>query len=275
MNNNNYSLGIPAHDYNSLLVAMSSTSVHSSQTSSIPLAEFWHPDRNKNQKQLILNAMNISQRQYEEANKSFEYPTKAYKTGVEGTTIQHSGPSMTDLMIESNTIKITVEAKYTEYQKDACPYSPLIGEWKKTHEGNPNRLEILNCWRRYIGLDQYTSITESDKDNVFPYQFLHRSASACFNSTNKTKVLLYQLFYDTKTKEALAAFEDNLSKWAKELTLREKDVKFVIAEIEVMDESPALMSKEKGKLFIKMIEEPQYIFGSVICKDGYTLQCIR
>lgn len=273
--NNNYSLGIPTHDFNSLLIAMSSTSVHSSQTSSIPLTDFWHPNRNKIQKQLILKAMNISQRQFDEANKSFEYPTRAYKTGIEGTTIQYSGPSMTDLMIESNTIKITIEAKYTEYQKDACPYSPLIGEWKKSHKENPNWLKILNCWRRYIGLEEYKSEADSEKDNTFPYQFLHRSASACFNSANKTKVLLYQIFYDKKTKGALAAFEENLSKWAKELTLKEKNVKFVIAEIEIMEESPALISKEKGKLFIKMIDSPQYIFGSVICKDGYTLQCIR
>lgn len=273
---NTYSKGLPAGDYNSLLIAMSSTSVHSSKTSSIPLADFWHPDRNNDLKLSLFKAINITEGQYKEATKAFEYPTKAYQRNFEGPTIQYSGPSMSDMMIESNQIKVTIEAKYTEYYKDSCPYSPLIGQWMNEHSKNDNRKSILNCWRRYIGLKPYLSDDEIEKDNDFPYQFLHRSASACFNADSKKKVLLYQLFYDDKTKDSLASFESNLSMWANRLGLREKGVQFVIAEVQVdTKNSSALSSKKKGELFLKMINEPQYQFGMISFKDGYSLEIIK
>ena len=248
---------------------MANTSVNSSKTSSIPLAEFWHPRNSALQKRLL---QVVGMTDFDEADKIFEYATPAYKKGCSGPTIQYSGPSMTDLMIIGSKHKITIEAKYTEYKKDAQPYHPSIGKWIDEHAKNTNLLLILNCWRRYIGIPEYSGLEDAKADRDFPYQFLHRAASACFNSQNKEKVLLYQLFYDSLTKDKLKEFESNLRDWAKQLKLQEKEVNFIIAEIPVdLENSPAAKSEKKAELFLEMKTREQYKFFDVKCIDGYTL----
>ena len=266
---NNYSIGFPAGNYDTLLNSMSKTSVHSSKTSSIPLAEFWHPRNSALQKKLLHV---VGMNDFDEADKIFEYATPAYQKGYSGPTIQYSGPSMTDLMIIGSKHKITIEAKYTEYKKDAQPYHPSIGKWIDEHAANNNLLPILNCWRQYIGIPRYNNIEEAKSDKDFPYQFLHRAASACFNSQDKERVLLYQLFYDSQTKDNLHEFESNLCMWAKQLELQNNGVRFIIAEIKVdEDKSPAIKSKKKAELFLDMIASEQYKFLDIKCLDGYTL----
>lgn len=269
--NENYSLGYPSTDYEVLLRLMSQTSVHSNRTSSIPLADFWHPERNAQLKEYLLDVMKVSNMDFTRASKSFEYPTSAYKNGVSGTTIQYSGPSMTDLMIQSDKFKITIEAKYTEYKKDGQPYSPLIGEWKKSHKSNPNLEQIINCWKRYIGIESLTI------PNDFPYQFLHRAASACFNAKDKRKILLYQLFYDKHCEDSLERFEKNLSTWSKQIELSGHGLEFIIAEIKIDEQNSAALKTptKNNELFCEMINCSQYNFLNIVCKDGYLLTKLK
>ncbi len=276
---NNYSWGRPGGDYDTLLRSLSLTSVNSGKTSSIPLAEFWHPNRNKELREQLLKTINIAPDTYDDSNKIFEYATQAYKDGVEGPAIQYSGPSMTDLMIIGEKMRITIEAKYTEYSKDSHPYTPSIGEWIEGHPTNQNRLAILNCWRRYIGLDKYPDlVTAKNQDKDFPYQFLHRTASACFNPNDEERrILLYQLFWDSTTKEKLGEFEKNLKNWAYLLKLKEHKLDFYIAEIEIDEDennSPAIKLTKTSKPFLDMIDNKQYSFKSIVCKDGYSLKSI-
>lgn len=268
----NYSFGFPSGDYNILLKNMSQTSVHSGKTSSIPLAEFWHP-RNESIQKTLLSFIGF--KDFGTSEKIFEYATHAYKEGFSGAKVQYSGPSMTDLMIIGKTQRITIEAKYTEYQKDAQPYSPSIGIWIEEHSRNNNLKYILNSWRRYIGLEEYSNLTDAANDKNIPYQFLHRAASACFNPEGKEKILLYQLFFDPTTIIKLDEFEHNLSKWAKALDLESHDLRFLISEIEIDEtKSPAIKSPKKSEIFIDMMENAQYSFKSIKCKDGYSLQNI-
>ncbi len=58
-------------------------------------------------------------------------------------------------------------------------------------------------------LSDFSSINEEKIDSV-PYQFLHRSASACYQNQGQA-VVIYQLFYDNDTKEKLQDYIDKLS----------------------------------------------------------------
>ena len=170
------------NSYNNL----SNTEVHSIETSSIPLADFWHPRNRDNIKQYLeILDLNID---IENATKCFEYPVFATKDGKE-----IGKPSRTDLMIIDNKYNIAIEAKYTE------PLYESIEKWKNDSGSYSTKPLVLQSWYEYI--KPYTNFYDEDIDFLekeVVYQFLHRTASACYgcNNTGKIPVVIYQLFYD-------------------------------------------------------------------------------
>lgn len=74
-----YSVHYPSYD--KILDILSKSETHSAKTSSLPLADFWHPERNKNQKNKLCQEMGISLGDLnpQMAEYSFEYPTPAYE----------------------------------------------------------------------------------------------------------------------------------------------------------------------------------------------------
>lgn len=288
-----YSVHHHAKNYKSVLGILSSTKTNSTKTSSLPLADFWRPERFKEMEEFC-NAINIKVESLnpEKADYYFEYPTPAYEDEKHENTIEFSKPSMTDLMIILNkTTRITIEAKYTEYVEDS-KYSPLLKSWyekdipnEKTLQDKTkileNRKNILNCWIKYIN-NRGHSIPLADvlldKYPELPYQFLHRTASACFDC--KRPILVYQLFYDKDNFDEMKTFENHLKEWAEMLIPKENKQKlpFFIVETEVNEcPNPDIWNKKSKEnhsdlLFCKMIDnEKLYTFGDIKVHDVYKL----
>lgn len=282
----------PALDYKSVLEILKERSeTNTSQTSSLPLAAFWYPKRNENQKNQLfqgigMNNADIFDSQNVEYN--FEYPTPAYDNKEPGKTLENSKPSMTDLMIllnDTEETRITIEAKYTEYVKGKN-YDPL----KTWYKGKPqHKTNILECWINYIGkrgkissvreLEESAELLNRNNNIKFPYQFLHRAASACFSC--KHPILVYQLFYDNdkKSLKKKDEFKKLLSDCANILLYDDK-LPFFIVETEVNEcPNPDIWNKKSKEnhsdlLFCKMIDDENlYTFGKEITVlNGYDLK---
>jgi len=185
------------YDYSTLLDQFSGTKINSIKTSSIPLVQFWqNTDIRLNEllKTLALTSDNVKL--------CFEYPTPSDGKGKS---------SMTDLMIIcDDTIKIAIEAKFTEYLKNNFK-NETINKW----------LSIKNTDNRKIVLAHWTELIEPFSNKLgksliqdINYQFYHRTASACFNS-NKA-VVLYQVFKEVDSENDfqnyIASLKDNVIK---------------------------------------------------------------
>lgn len=269
-----YSVYYPCHSYDQTLDVLSTTKTNSHKTSSLPLADFWHPDRNKTSKKELFSKLKITQ-DPRLADYCFEYPTPAYNSN--GRTLPYSKPSMTDLMvIFGEDIRITIEAKYTEYVKEAG-YSPLLRDWyeKDYPGGAPHRKPIIQCWIDYIhGKNKYKADDLLKDCPQLPYQFLHRAASACYGC--KHPVLVYQLFYDVDVVsiDKMKEFEKLLQKCAQQLKLDLQKLPFYIVENKVTC-CPKDRKGDASDIFNEMKQKPQYDFGdSIDVLNGYTLMKI-
>lgn len=266
-----YSIYYPCHSYDEALDVLSTTKTNSTKTSSLPLADFWHPDRNKSSKKQLLLSLGIHQ-DPKLADYCFEYPTPALNS-KNGRALLYSKPSMTDLMVVFEDTRITIEAKYTEYK--AAEYSPLLREWyeKGYPGGAPHRKPIIQCWIDYIhGKNKYMADELLKDCPQLPYQFLHRAASACYGC--KHPFLVYQLFYDKKDADKMKEFEKLLQKCAQQLKLDRKKLPFYIVENEVIS-CPQYRKGAASEIFNKMKQEFQYQFGnSMVVRNGYTLEKI-
>ena len=182
--NNNYYFGEPDDSYDSVLNNLTHTEVHDCETSSIPLADFWHP---RNQQgihsffELIGLGINI-----DEVQKCFEYPVFAEKNSR-----KIGKPSRTDVMLIDKKYCMAIEAKYTEKLYES------IERWKNNRNKFSTKPDVLSSWYNYI--KPYTNFDNSELskiENEVVYQFLHRTASACYmcEESEKTPVLIYHLF---------------------------------------------------------------------------------
>lgn len=184
---NNYYYGTPHGDEKLVLDILSQSEVKSFKTSSIPLTEFWLSRNAKLSKKLLDKIDPIID--FDSAVKCFEYPVYATKNGK-----KIGRPSMTDLMILTDKYSIAIEGKFTEdLYETICKWLPKSGKSEK-----PN---VLQSWYEYI--ESYCDYKSGDMEkieNTVVYQFLHRTASACYCATesNTVPVVLYQLFYDMK-----------------------------------------------------------------------------
>ena len=262
-----YFKGMPKGTYCEVLDEMMHTKVNSSVTSSIPLAEFWQPD-NLVRMRKILNP-HLAGLTLEKDLKFFEMPVDPIWRGkVVGR------PSMSDLYIEDANWQVAVEGKYTEYAR--MP-SQTIFEWLsdvKAGAGFMLRLTVARAWLSYIhdagctDLGGYSSLLTECKDVC--YQFLHRTASACFKAkenAGKKPVLIYQLFFNAGDKAQIASrdvFIADLKRWAK--TLKLKSMKFLIVCVPVKNAASVaerygnLVGQDAAILFDKMKLETIYDF---------------
>lgn len=222
MNNKNYFFGNPKGDFNQVLDALSQTKVNSFKTSSIPLAGFWKPSGNL--QKFLAKFKSTTELDLISAKKYFEYPTECLDE--KGNRLPHSKSSMTDLMLISDSHRIAVEAKYTEYSES---HYELISEWNK--ENVNHKIAIKENWFRYIKEAGATSLSDVSELTDIPYQFLHRTASACFDK-NKIPVLIYQLFYDDSNKGKMEEFVKDLENWGKELDFTDK-IKFFVIKVKI------------------------------------------
>ncbi|MBO4465221.1 MAG: hypothetical protein J5748_00890 [Bacteroidales bacterium] len=252
-----YYVNYPTGEYDTVLDVLSHSHTNSIKISSIPLADFWHPNRNLKHKEIISKKINTN---LIDANYCFEYPTPAYQEGNSGKTLPYSKSSMTDLMILLPETQITIEAKYTEYVRDKA-YKPLLKEWCNNQD---HKKKIIDCWLRYISSYVYEIQTSDELLNVesLPYQFLHRTASACFARNGAKPILVYQLFYDEENVDQLNKFEELLRSSAQTLKLNLDKLPFYIIKQEVA-KIKMKNGKENSFAFDRMKIEPVYVFDAM------------
>lgn len=219
MNEVNYYFG--NGNYKDVLACMATTKVNSYKTSSLPLAQFWNPANKELSRFLVKcnkEGLDISL-----GNRYFEYPTPC--VDYKGEELLYSYPSMTDLMILNEAYQVAIEAKYTEYSES---HYETIAEW--LGEGLPHKKAIKQRWFDYI--TECGATNKTILDESIPYQFLHRTASACYKCENRKPVLIYQLFYDKENAKKKNEFVEQLEMWAHILGLTDK-IRFMIIEVEI------------------------------------------
>ncbi len=232
MDNVNYYFGSTENTYDKVLDGLYTTEVHSFKTSSIPLAEFWKPENSFYINQL-LRRIGWTEQEFDNSRKIFEFPVKPR---INNQNVKKARPSMTDLMIRYNDIngfsekQIAVEGKFTDIE-NYCDFSV-------------SAKEVIN--------------------SQVVYQFLHRTASACFQTGNP--VLLYHLFYDAFDKKSI----EHQLKVAKKLISFAKDdlcfndkIKFYIAFTPILNlkEVAEKFSDCQNSLFLIMKKKQIYSFG--------------
>jgi hypothetical protein len=227
--------------YDDLLSILAGKSVHSVKTSSVPLVQFWKTKSNEvsgTKVERIFKTLGLAK---DEVSLCFEYPVPPQK----GT----GKASMTDLMILSGDSKIAIEAKYTEYTRGN---SEDVASW--LNSGNKkNRQAVLDGWWEMIAPFRQPG---SERSNEIEYQFLHRTASACYENTGKA-IVVYQVFYDEETKPALDDYRERLLQWMRKIAPSER-LGFYTWEIETFlqvnndietEENPFLQMRNKTDVY--------------------------
>lgn len=241
-------------EYKDVLTCLSTTKVNSYKTSSLPLAQFWEPKKELDN--ILSRLREETSVDISEGNRYFEYPTPCEDES--GKKLLHSFPSMTDLMIINDQYQVAIEGKYTEYSESKYE---TIKEWNKNNE--EHKVAIKTQWFKYLTDCGASNKTELD-DNI-PYQFLHRTASACYNcSENGRKpVLIYQLFYDDDNQEKKNDFINDLKEWANKLGFTDQII-FLVIEVKIINinEVAEKYAGVRSDLFLimKEMKDPIYKF---------------
>ena len=221
-------------DYDLILDYYSATKINSIQTSSVPLAQYW-----KNTDRALEKVAKALGLQVEVADVYFEYPTKSSKSNK---------ASMSDVMIITENSKIAIEAKYTEYAK--IKYE-TINDWLKKGN-NKNKIDVLEHWKNIVST--FSNLDLNNLQNL-PYQFLHRSASACFENPG-TAFVMFQLFWDDKTSGNLKIFINDIKKYVDIINPMPK-LNYYIHTIEITN----CKIIDKNDVFQKIKDDDVYSFG--------------
>lgn len=256
----NYYYGTPEGDEELFLDILSkNTDVNSFRTSSIPLTEFWL-SRNKELNQTLLNKINPAI-DFDSTKKCFEYPVYATKN-YNGQEQRIGQPSMTDLMLFTENYTIAVEGKFTENLYET------IFKWLPKDSKKTDKYDVLQSWYKYI--KPYCNYKDKDVNEIekkVVYQFLHRTASACYcSSKNSTMpVVLYQLFYnktDEKSKKHQEEVAVKLNEFASLLGFDSKKIKLIIelTPITNFNEVREYYNGIKSDIFSVMKRKPIYKF---------------
>lgn len=258
-----YFFGFYRGSYGEVLGELARTKVGSFRTSSIPLTEFWQPANLNDISNLL--APYLPGFNPEVALKFFEFPTDPLVNGK-----RVGRPSMTDVMILDADWQIAIEGKFTEYLANE---DKTVNSWLQEAETVNDltlRRKILKSWVQYINCARCTDI---ESIGVFyrdckqlSYQFLHRTASACFKANGtegRTPVLVYQLFFDRGDAAHVAAmevFKANLRRWADALRLR--NMKFLVLSVPVTNfaDVQRRFDGQHGEIFHSMRGETIYRF---------------
>lgn len=260
MEKNNFYFNSCDNTFNKVLDSLSNTEVYSYKTSSLPLAEFWMPKNNQFSLEIIKN-IGLTEEEYNTSKKIFEYPVKSVFEGKE-----IGEPSMTDLMIQTESKQIAIEGKFTENLYET------INHWLKNYTENSMKPKVLEGWFSMVNKVcddlEWDSEKKLIKENVV-YQFLHRTASAC-SDIKRNPILVYQLFYDVhdeKSKEHQIDVAVNIQKFAtKYLCFNKSKIKFYVVFTPIINlfEIKKKYSNEMGSLFIKMKSNNIYSFDDSI-----------
>ncbi len=198
-----------SQEFSEIIDQYSLSGINSIRTSTIPLLQYW-----KNTDKCINYLFEKLGLTSDKIKICYEYPTRSYKSNK---------CSMTDIMIIGNNFKIAIEGKYTEVEHKY----KTIEEWNDSTE---NRKCVIEHWVKIIGpfLSELTSNEKLlEKLNPFPYQLLHRIASAC-NNNPELSFVIYQIFYDDKTLRDTEQFIEKLENSLKILRFSEKINIFVL-----------------------------------------------
>lgn len=284
--NMEYYRGFPRGTFCETLDEMKCTKVNRWDTSSIPLVESWKPVYLEKWEKILgcyLKDLNLMG-----SFKYFEFPTEPE---VEGKIC--GKPSMTDLMVmDALKWKIAIEGKFTEYvrRKIFTCDDWLKERFKDRHVVMPYRL-LLRAWMEMIASASCTDVSVSEFYKTcmgIDYQFLHRTASACWKTNmadGQKPVLLYQLFYkigDAKHIAKMVSFIEHLRDAAR--LLRLKNMSFLIVRVPIVNADKVaaryknLIRQQNAQLFEDMkfgvvyefdfdgIEVEEILSGKVVMK---------
>lgn len=164
-------------DFASLISAYPAEELASPTRSTVPLLAFWaQPESRFAELNARLGLSEPGTPQF-----CFEFPVPVQ---------QGSGKSsFTDLMILGASAAVAIEGKFTE-----PPYE-TVQAWL----GNPaseNRQEVLAGWLQLIAKAVGVNLSNATVGG-YPYQLIHRTASACSPSASHRWVV-YQLFSDER-----------------------------------------------------------------------------
>lgn len=260
MENKNFYFNSVDGTIENVLDSFSNTEVHSYKTSSIPLAEFWMP-KNKQFIKKVLKEIGVDEDEYESADKIFEYPVYSTKENK-----KIGRPSMTDLMIKTKEKQIAIEGKFTEELYDT------IAKWLDIKSEVSVKKDVLEGWYSYI--EDYCESSKWDKEIInqkVVYQFLHRTASACYKSEKPT--LIYQLFYNVFDGESInhqKHIASEIQSFARDyLFFNKQKISFYIVFTPVlnMKEIEKNYCSEGNSLFVQMKKRNIYKFDEPIIFD--------
>lgn len=252
MKNNNYFFNTVDNNYEKILDCFSNTEVHSVKTSSIPLVEFWMP-KNAQYSSKVLEKLGLL-KFYNEAQKIFEYPVYSEYEGK-----QIGQPSMTDLMIKFESTNVAIEGKFTEKLYET------ISKWLENKSQGSQKDKVLEGWYSYI--KKFCDFDENNKENInnnVVYQFLHRTASACYKTKNP--ILIYQLFYDAsdeKSKKHQIEVSSKIKKYAYEYLKFKNTLRFYVVFTPILNVNQVeeICKGQKSSIFVRMKKENIYQFG--------------
>lgn len=223
------------NDYSIILDHYSLTKVNSIKTSSIPLAQDW-----KLASKRLSEIQKSTMISLSSPRVFFEYPTKSYGSNP---------ASMSDIMILDDNSKVAIEGKFTEY--DYSQYQ-TVGAWLEETNRSDNRKNVLEHWSRIIG---EKANPNSKKIETIPIQFLHRTASACFESKGPACVI-YQVYWDDVSRN-LEQFRNELSN-AVDVIKPKNDLLFFFNSIEVLNIDDVSLDE----VFDEMKRKDIYTFGT-------------
>jgi hypothetical protein len=225
-----------SQEFSEIIDQYSLSGINSIQTSTIPLLQYW-----KNTDKCINYLFEKLGLTSDKIKICYEYPTRSYKSNK---------CSMTDIMIIGNNFKIAIEGKYTEVEHKY----ETIEEWNDSTE---NKKNVITHW-----IDIITPFLEPkepvylEKLNTFPYQLLHRIASACYDKP-RFAFVIYQIFYDDNTSDAMEEFIKKLGNSIKILHFNKEMINIFVLKIKIV----TFKEVKKEDVLHRLKTENIYTFG--------------
>jgi hypothetical protein len=160
-------------DFPKLVDSYTKDELASPRRSTVPLLAFWAHAESRLRELAAYTALDPS----EAVEFCFEFPVPVQQGKGKA--------SFTDLMIVSSSFAVAIEGKYME-----PPYETVEGWLGKP--GRENREAVLAGWLSLI--ERATGVRLGAAQVAeYPYQLIHRTASACFPQV-KARWVIYQLF---------------------------------------------------------------------------------
>lgn len=261
-----YTYGNGSNAFERVLCILEHSKVNSWRTSTLPLVDYWRPGDCRKGFSLLQESfegldLGKSKKIFEFATSLRDAATSAGKSGPGKTG--RGKASMTDLMLLTKQWRIAIEAKWTECEKSY----PTVSDWKAEKSdgdgSNENRKRVLETWIGCIEAAGCLAPDARKRIDGVPYQFLHRVASACCGTTSNKDPrpgVVYQLFYDNETEEAMKKFTDNLQRWKKQLC--NESIRLVILSVRVSLEDKWKESVDPPtNLFTQMKQDSVFKFS--------------